>query len=409
MARNSGTLIALSVNELLQEYVRSVRLLENRGHIGRQNRISRGQQRVLNELKSRADDTLRLLLPLRAHEDPVVQLSASILCKSLDPDSYREKMETLIKRGGAIAQRARESLRWDEWFKAHPFSPPKPVQLSEEHFWQTGSAIPTGISRPELESRIHAAFSGSLAATIVQSIRPAVGVWPRRPGTALPHSRSRLGGLPSIPSGWQWPTYQSEPLLFIGQINCAQLRKFANAASLPRDGVIGFFADYDAVHGCGGTKAAVFYWAADRPLEVAAEPIEDFHRLPGCDLAFYETFALPDQVSGQILGLELDRAQRHAYSDLSDSARRFGVTHPRFDSFHTSKLFGWPDLVQGDLEGLSSLTGESRSQLLLQIGWYESGCETESWGPGGILYYMISDQDLSERRFDRAWFEMQCT
>jgi len=198
-------------------------------------------------------------------------------------------------------------------------------------------------------------------------------------------------------------------MLFIGQVNCLQLRKFANAARLPRDGVISFFADFDAVHGCGSDAAAVFYWPADQPLSIAAEPIEDFHQLPGCDLGFYETFAVPDQISDQILEPKLDRAQRDSYSDLKDAVRRFGVTHPRFDSFHTSKLFGWPDLVQRDLECLWSLDGESRSQLLLQVGWYENGRETEGWGPGGILYYMISDRDLEERRFERAWFEMQCT
>jgi uncharacterized protein YwqG len=409
MAANARDLSALSIDELLQEYVRYVHLLEKREHVGRHNRIFSGQQRVLDELKSRADGTLRLLLPLRAHQDPAVQLSASIFCKSLDPDGYREKMETLLKLGGAIANGARDSLHWDEWFKTHPFSPPKPVPFTEEHFWQTGSEVPTGISRPELESLIHAEFSGSFAATIVRSTRPAIAVWPRRPAADLPHTRSRLGELPSVPAGWEWPTYQAEPLLFIGQINCVQLRKFANAASLPRDGVISFFADYDAVHGCGGNEAAVFYWPADRPLNLAPEPIEDFHQLPGCDLAFHETFAIPDQVSDQILAPKLDRAPRESYSDLKDSIRRYDVAHPRFDSFHTSKLFGWPDLVQSDLECLWSLDGESRSQLLLQVGWYENGREMETWGPGGILYYMIADRDLAERRFDRAWFEMQCT
>src|SRR5262249_51621298 len=126
MVDNPRDLSMLSVEELQQEYVRYVYLLENRDHVGRQNRISRGQSRVLEELKARSDGTLRLLLPLRAHADPVVQLSAAILCKSLDPDGYQERMQTLVKRGGAIAKRAQESLNRNERFKAHPPGPPAP-------------------------------------------------------------------------------------------------------------------------------------------------------------------------------------------------------------------------------------------------------------------------------------------
>ena len=409
MSTNSPDLSTLSVDELLRNYARYVHLIESTRHVGRRNRLFSQQERTLSELKARADGTLRLLLPLRSHPDPAVQLSSTILCKALDPEIYREVVQRFAQGPGPLRERAQDSLFWDEWFQKHPFTPPDPVQHSHEHFWQTGSAVPIGISRSELEARVRGAVSGSLATSILDSIRPAVGVWPRRPAADLPHARSRLGGLPSTPVGWEWPTYEQEPLLFIGQINCAELRKFANAALLPRDGMISFFADYDAVHGCGSDAAAVFYWPPNQPLRLVSEPIEEFHQLPGCDLAFYETFALPDQISDRIVALELDRAQRDTYSDLRDATRRFGVAHPRFDSFHTSKLFGWPDLVQNDPGCLWSPDSQRRSQLLLQVGWYENGRETESWGPGGILYYMISDRDLEERRFDRARFEMQCT
>ncbi|HKX09996.1 MAG TPA: DUF1963 domain-containing protein [Stellaceae bacterium] len=399
---------ALSVDELLERFVENVQLSAATSHIGRKNRIAKQERRILEALKARSEGTLRPLLGLRSHPDPAVQLCAAILCKSPDRDTYEQIVHRLANGRGPLREQARNSLFLDEWFKKHPFTPPKEVQLTETHFWRTGSAMPVGIARRELETRVRDAFSGPLGATIVERIRPAIGVWPRRPGPDISHDWSRLGGLPSVPAGWAWPVHELEPLLFIGQINCAQLRKFTNAASLPRDGVISFFADHDAANGCGGDVAAVFHWPADEPLKLAAEPIEDFPQLPGCNLGFYETFAVPDPMSDQIQELELDQTQRKSYSDLKETARAHGVSDLRFNSFHTAKLFGWPDLVQRDLECLWSLNGESRSQLLLQVGWYENGRETECWGPGGILYYVISDRDLAERRFESARFEMQC-
>ena len=409
MADSARDVSALSVDELLHQFVHYVQLSATTDHIGRKNRLAEQKERILEALKARSEGTLRPLLGLRAHPDPAVQLAATILCKSLDPDTYEKVVKRFASGWGPLREKARNSLFLDEWFKEHPWSPPKPVQFTEEFFWQTGSAVPTGIARAELENRVRGAFSGPLAATILERIRPAIGVWPRRPDPEIPHSWSRLGGLPSVPAEWEWPMSEQEPLLFIGQINCAELRKFGNTASLPRDGVISFFADHDATTGCGSDVAAVFYWLADEQLERAPEPVDDFRQLPNCGLAFYETFALPDPTSDQILELKLDSAQREAYAEVRDAARTYGVSNSRFTSFYTSKLFGWPELVQRDLECLWSLNGESRSRLLLQVGWYENGSESECWGPGGILYYMISDRDLAERRFDRAWFEMQCT
>ena len=168
-------LSALSVEELQQEYVRYVRLLQDREHVGRQNRLGRGQVRVLDELKSRADGTLRLLLPMRAHADPVVQLSASIICKSLDPDGYRKKMEALVTFGGVIAKRAQESLKWDEWVKAHPSSPP-PVSSPSDFGRLSASKEPAGLSHAELEDRVRSAFPLDLAEPIISLARPTIGI-----------------------------------------------------------------------------------------------------------------------------------------------------------------------------------------------------------------------------------------
>ncbi|HLJ20596.1 MAG TPA: DUF1963 domain-containing protein [Stellaceae bacterium] len=403
-------LSALSIEELQQEYVRYVRLLEDREHVGRQNRLGRGQLRVLDELKSRADGTLRLLLPMRAHADPVVQLSASSLCKSLDPDGYRKKMEALVTFGGVIAKRAQESLKWDEWVKAHPSSP-QPVSSPSDFDGLSASTEPAGLSHAELEDRVRSAFPLDLAEPIISLARPTIGIWPQPFDADADPGASRFGGMPVVPRVWNWPTRDDEPMLFVGQINCAELAGLSSTGPLPRSGLISFFGDFDFLNGCtGGAEedgGAVFYWAETESLLPSSEPIDDFQRLRSCALAFYETYSLPDPRSQEIEQLPLDLDQRKRYRELHDVVRRHGVSSDRFRDFCTSKLLGWPDLIQNDF--LPGPGGEHRERLLLQVGSYDDGTDFQDWGSGGLVYFAISERNLRERRFDQVLFEMQCT
>jgi uncharacterized protein YwqG len=84
----------------------------------------------------------------------------------------------------------------------------------------------------------------------VQSLaRPAIGLWPQRPRGEPPITASRLGGMPRAPPGWSWPLCETEPLFFLGQINCAELQGIPAAEKLPPSGLLAFFADHDAVNG----------------------------------------------------------------------------------------------------------------------------------------------------------------
>jgi hypothetical protein len=71
-------------------------------------------------------------------------------------------------------------------------------------------------------------------------------------------------------------------------------------------------------------------------------------------------------------------------------------------------MFGWPDLIQRDLEAASQ-EAVGDEHLLLQIGNYDNGVEGQGWGAGGLIYFVISDAALTEGRLEAARYEMQCT
>jgi hypothetical protein len=103
---------------------------------------------------------------------------------------------------------------------------------------------------------------------------------------------------------------EEEPLLFIGQINCAELPGPPGAEQLPSSGLLAFFGDHDAVTGCFPfDDQNVFYWPeADRlvPAKAAIEPIETF---TSCALVPRPLLDLPHPFSRAVGNLGLNEQQ----------------------------------------------------------------------------------------------------
>src|SRR5262249_10822796 len=73
---------------------------------------------------------------------------------------------------------------------------------------------------------------------------------------------------------------EAEPLLFIGQVNCAALSGLPGAELLLTAGLLAFFGDHDAVTGCFPfAEGGVYHWSdIDRlaPTQAPIEPAEAF-------------------------------------------------------------------------------------------------------------------------------------
>ena len=408
MSADPIDLAMASTEDLLGTYAHYVKLLESTEHWGRQKRFTRQRDRVVEELKARTNGTPRLLLPLREHPDPIVQLSAAILCRSLDPDGYREIVQALAQSGGPIGQQARDTLATDEWYEKHPPRPPGPSHPTL--YWRSATEVPTGITRVALEERVRLEFSDDLARGVLELAERAIGAWPRQLREGADPRASCLGGLPLVPRDWTWPTLDGEPMLFVGHFNCADLASLGGASAFPTTGIIAIFGEHDHLHCCtagrNGEGAAIFHWPDIDSLVPTSEPIADFEPLPRCGLAFYDTYSLPDPLSEEIDRFPFDRDQRRRYRELHVGVRGHGTNDRFFGELDVIKLLGWPDLVQCDL---FPGPGGERLLLLFQLGDYDNGVTRQDWGPGGAVYFTISEADLAERRFDRVRLESQIT
>lgn len=252
-------------------------------------------------------------------------------------------------------------------------------------------------------------------------------------------SRSRVGGGPLLPPGFDWPVYTAKPVFpegeppevrkldFLLQIDLSELATVGGPSSLlPSEGLLTFF--YDLKHQPWGYDPATV--AGSRVVLVpdqgvsraAATDLDHVHSPAGMNFRLAET--LPSIGSRAWDALEQEAELPDSYFDfLSDFEQSF---YPPNSGLH--RLFGHSANVQGDMQleaqlvsnglycGDSSAYQDPRREalepgaadwiLLLQLDSDDS--INMMWGDLGMLYFWIKANDLAARRFDRAWMALQC-
>jgi uncharacterized protein YwqG len=398
--------------EFLQAYINNVQAYEKLEHIGAMNRMMDRRSVIFEELKRRSGGSLQSMRPLLDHPDLNVRHTAAIHFRTIDHDAFLAVMQALIACGGEAEKEAKDSILWDEHFQEFGYpeheqsrqQPPNPDAWKTH--WQADVAPPDAMSVEEIGQRLFEALPCEAADRLLALARPAIGLWPRHPPSDLSAHASRLGGEPVAPPGWKWPMVETEPMLFLGQIACADLQRFPGAEPLPATGILSFFGDHDDVMGCDSWgSVGVFYWQDRDALEPVAPPLEPIVDILPCALSFRPLIDLPHPWSRAVTSFLTDKDVREIYASVWRAVREHGIPDDLVWHCSFSKLLGWPVLVQyEDVEEI----GDGR-HLLLQLDDYSNGSDLMFWGPGGSLYFLMRDADLRARRFDECELAIQVT
>jgi hypothetical protein len=395
-------------SELLQDWIDNVRSHDAIEHVGAINRHFKQRIRIVDEFGARSGGAMTALLPLLQHEDADLVFAAALEFRTRDPALFRATMTTLSQVGGTIGAQATRML------DAPPLSPSAPRKvLPADHpgFWPVCNPPPPAMTDRDLVTRLFASLPRA-AEQLVRLIVPAIGLWPQPARAEAPIDGSRLGGMPYAPQGWTWPVAATEPMLFIGQINCAEIAGLPGAEQLPSTGLLSFFGDHDTAMGCllTGQGGAVFYWPDTSGLVAAEPPLEILTVFPRVDLLFRPQWDLPDPESSLLDGILDDAQSREAYRTIHRALRSHGL--PEEQQGHPcnrARLLGWPDLLQGEDFLFTLDQSFDQYRLLLQLDSYTDGKDFVDWGPGGFLYYFITRDDFAERQWDNAEFAIQFT
>lgn len=260
----------------------------------------------------------------------------------------------------------------------------------------------------------------------------------RVPHNGIGLGESRIGGIPDVPAGFEWPRWMPPrrrvgllgrwrklaiptPLGFIAQIYLSSLPSVDD--SLPSSGWLYFFYDrgrepwgFDpADRGC----SRVIHVQCDRFALVRAEPPSDLdpkHIAYPCRVDAWAELTLPGGLPALEYGTPADEAYQALYDDLMKDGpgqhRLLGHAQVIQDSMELECQLASNGISCGGPKGYQSARAKALAddaanwRLLLQIDSDKDG-PGWMWVDAGRIYFWIKRQDLRSLRFDDAWLILQ--
>jgi len=238
-------------------------------------------------------------------------------------------------------------------------------------------------------------------------------------------SRSKLGGLPNLPSELEWPSWRGTPLAFLAQIDLSELPQPGTIEDLPSEGSLYFF--YHPEQETWGFDPndrgswRVLY-SRDRPTTPGRIPPTGLSGDSVIQEQFVEFLPIRSVPDTERLDLSPGAISEDAYEELED------LKNAPFQGQPKHQMGGYPDPVQNDTMELESQLasngvycggpdwndprieslegGAGEWKLLLQLDTDEDA--DMMWGDAGMLYFWIRTEDLRRRDFSNVWMILQC-
>jgi uncharacterized protein YwqG len=228
----------------------------------------------------------------------------------------------------------------------------------------------------------------------------------------LPLATSKYFGRPDLPTEVEWPMLRGDPLVFVAQINLAEMTALEPELDLPRSGLLSFFCwaeepgagAYELVETGSGV---VLFSSFSAPLVPRELPLA-VPRFKECRFEARVEPTLPPYESPELESLGFARDPNgflphepwQRYLEVAEAlARPYGGLEP------VHRVLGYPHQVQGALQAYCP-SRSSDWRLLLQLDSDRNA--GVGWGDAGALYFMIRQDDLAAARFDNTYFVEQC-
>lgn len=275
---------------------------------------------------------------------------------------------------------------------------------------------------------------------LLEISKKEIGITYRKSGMPLSSGCSKIGGIPDVPKGFEWPWFSgkvygeeenvSRPLSLLAQINLKDVAHLDEEGMLPKTGVLSFFYELETMT-WGFTPedkgaARVFYFPEEEELVADGCPMEldDSMILPELALEFRSQISLPDYAC-------FDTEGKYEYDDYESCCAECGYTYDGWGE--RTKLLGYPDVIQNPMEeecervtrGYSCGSPEDYAKipdaekadikekasdwmLLFQMGTVSVDAYELMFGDCGHIYFWIKKSDLVNRDFEHVWLVLQC-
>ncbi len=226
----------------------------------------------------------------------------------------------------------------------------------------------------------------------------------------VPIGISKLGGLPGLPGGVDWPTYEDgRPLAFLSQLNLSELPA---DSELPGSGMLWFFSVFgwqtedEADPQLPGKKydnswTKVFYSEATSEELKRISPPSDVTLYGEARLEFFSMTCLPAIANEQPLAKLKWNSETKAKYGMVVSNYNMACLQRRANPARNLVL-GYADF----LERFVRKVAKDDLQLLFQLASDPNA--KMSWGDDGYIYFWIAKKDLAVANFSQILTDYQC-
>jgi uncharacterized protein YwqG len=246
-----------------------------------------------------------------------------------------------------------------------------------------------------------------IAEQLIGLLRRGCWLRPAEPGEVV---ACRLGGNPRMPQGVEWPEWPGHgPLTFIACVDCAVLSKSGIDLALPESGRLLFFYfdgqldDGQAMVTCIDEEsqlgARVIYVPEGVPVVEHIAPQHEGRRIGPYDEQALAAELIVSAPAFDVCGHYPDHA--NTFADLAVDLTGSGPNH---------RVGGYAVQIQNAVELDIAQDGPAPAGEWLLLAQFDTDMRSQMmWGDDGRLYWLITRQDLAERRFDRVRFTWQCS
>jgi hypothetical protein len=231
--------------------------------------------------------------------------------------------------------------------------------------------------------------------------------------------RSRLGGLPDVPSTFSWPRgHDGEHMVFVAQINLAEVAAFAGKTFLPPAGMLYFFLGEDEPSSNIACRVIFLEEASGihlQPFEaqepwVFPEGHEECIHHP-CRVTFEQRIGLP-LASPEVEAFLRTAQVREEEWDILLDAYAYELRREVQGGMHTHLLgyaSGWvrDPVADARARAFSHDQEEQTWQLLLEVDSEDDA--GFMWWDAGLLHFLIKQEDLRNRHFDEVYASIETT
>ncbi len=279
------------------------------------------------------------------------------------------------------------------------------------------------MDRHELLAAVNRTGLTRVAPELANLALPSIRLLTQPDGESFTVGRTRVGGLPDLPSGVEWPRWNGASLAFVAQINLGEAAPYDVEKALPTSGMLYFF--YDAEQQVYGSNPAerdgfrVIYHPAASGLSAVPNVPDGLPanaRFKACSVRFATETTLPLEPQLHAPSLKLTDAEFTAYSTFMTT-----FPSPADRTTGHNRLLGHPDTLQDDMHSQVYAAANAIDPHRLAVAdqqksvtnWrllFQMDSDPNAgmrWENNGLLYYWIEAAALRDKHFDKTWVVLQ--